>query len=89
MEKKIKNNEEKELTLEEEIEGYSNDKKENSKELKEYTNSLANELLNGNLGKEMDSFLYDLEIKRNKMRMELKKPKGKLKRFFENLFRTI
>ena len=73
-------------SLTDELDGLRQDRKERDKEIKYYNSSIADNLMNGNMGKEIDEFV---KIEKDYMVNPKKYKKNFLKRFFDNLFRTI
>lgn len=74
------------VSLTDELDGLRQDRKERDKEIKCYNSSIADNLMNGNMGKEIDEFV---KIEKDYMVNPKKYKKNFLKRFFDNLFRTI
>ena len=74
------------IESEEELALLKGERRESKKNVKYYNSSIADSLINGNMGKEINEYINiekDIEINPNKYKRNI------FKRFFDNLFRTI
>lgn len=74
------------IESEEELALLMKDRKECQNNIKYYSSSIADRLINGNMGKEINEYI---NIEKNIKRNPNKYKKNIFKRFFDNLFRTI
>lgn len=72
--------------LDEELENWKNDRKESKEDVEYYNYSIASDLLNGKMGKEINDFL---DTERDKQLNPQKYKKNFIQRFFDMLFKTI
>ena len=74
------------IESEEELAFLMKDIKESENNIKYYSSSIADSLINGNMGKEINEYINiekSIKINPNKYKRNI------FKRFFDNLFRTI
>lgn len=74
------------IESEEELALLMKDIKESENNIKYYSSSIADSLINGNMGKEINEYINiekSIKINPNKYKRNI------FKRFFDNLFRTI